>query len=551
MTKNAIVDAAVVSAHGRSMNILMIDDSEEDFLLVRHALATDGGVASVQRAHSVDEGLEALEHDGYDVCLLKHRLDGRDGLDVLTLVSEREIRTPIIVLSGVGNADVEARAMALGATDYLDKTELSGRSLSRALRHAVERSRVLAALRERDRQQGLSETRLVAADRLAAVGLLAAGIAHEINGPLTAVLCNLESVLAHDDETSDADVGEALEHSRIAIRRILDIVRDIKLFARPIVDAKESVNVGFILDAAVRMASGQIAHRARIVREYDGVPNVVASASRLEQVFLNLIINAAQALPPTDSGGIIRLRISAGRPDEVVIEVKDTGCGIPPEQLLRVFEPFFTTKPEGTGLGLALTQRMVADLGGELTVESSVGQGSTFRVVLRACEVPAPQQATARPLLPPALVRARILVVDDESFIGTAVLRALRKEHDVESVTSGADALALFEHGARFDLVLSDMYMPIMSGMEFHDRVASKYPDVAHHLAFFTGGAFTPLAAAFLATRQDVTFEKPFRNADLRAFVNHFIARSRLDHAHVVMPHRAIDFATGRTPRDH
>jgi PAS domain S-box-containing protein len=366
------------------------------------------------------------------------------------------------------------------------------------------------------------EARLLAADRMAAVGVIAASVAHEINNPLTAVLSNIEFFASRQDsERCGPDVDEALQHSRIAIGRILDIVSDIRAFARPVDEQRSPTNLAEVLDAAARMAMSQVGRRARVVREYATVPNVEASASRLEQVFLNLIVNAAQSFSDASSdANAIRLRLSV-EGARVVAQVTDTGAGIAPENVSRVFEPFFTTKSSGTGLGLAISQRLIRDLGGDLTVESVVGVGTTFRVTLPAVvdiSAVTPEAETGA-AAPTCAKRGRLLVIDDEPFISAAIARALRREHDVKGVTSAGDALALFDAGERFDLVLCDLSMPSMSGIQFYSHVALHYPDLASRITFFTGGASTPEGREFMSTRKNITLDKPFTNEQLRTFI--------------------------------
>jgi CheY-like chemotaxis protein len=264
----------------------------------------------------------------------------------------------------------------------------------------------------------------------------------------------------------------------------------------------------------------ELRKRAELVRDLAPVAPVLGDEARLSQVFLNLIQNALQSIP----GGLPeehRVRVSTRTvPDgRVAVEVQDTGAGIAPEHLPRIFDPFFTTKEpgRGTGLGLSICHAVIASLGGRIEVESAVGKGSTFRVLLAPV---APEEARAAgfpaPPLPPR--RARILVVDDEPLVGT-VLRRTLTEHDVTVVQSARAALERLGGGERYDVVLSDLLMPEMSGMDLYRAVIVRAPELARRFVFLTGGAFTPAARAFLDQEGVDWVEKPFDAAALRSAI--------------------------------
>jgi signal transduction histidine kinase/ActR/RegA family two-component response regulator len=375
--------------------------------------------------------------------------------------------------------------------------------------------------------------RLALADRMASVGTLAAGVAHELNNPLAYVSANLsflsdrvvragELLAGRRPEPEDADLaaqlGDAVRDARDGCDRMRMIVRDLKTFSRPDDDHTGPVDLGRVIDAAVNMAWNGIKHRAKLVKDVAGLPPVHGNESRLGQVFLNLLMNAAQSLPEGHADGN-HIRVSgAVLPDgRVLVEVKDTGCGIPAEHLARIFDPFFTTKPPGvgTGLGLSICHSIVGAFGGEIQVQSEPGKGSTFRVVLRPAGA-----ARARPAGEVAgapAARARILVVDDEAMVGSVLARTLRTEHDVQVVTSARAALDLLASGERYDLVLSDLLMPEMTGMDLHEAIEARDADLAQRMVFLTGGAFTPAAREFLVRKQVVCIEKPFEVTALRA----------------------------------
>ena len=228
---------------------------------------------------------------------------------------------------------------------------------------------------------------------------------------------------------------------------------------------------------------------------------MLASAPRLGQVFLNLISNAVQALEEADvKRNLVRVR-SYDEGDYVVVEVMDNGPGIAAEAAPRIFESFFTTKPRGmgTGLGLPISLGIVRSLGGEIIVESRPGQGATFRVRIPATAAAPPPRPSVPETTPSRVFsRRRILAVDDEALLLKAYRRMLSDAHELVTALGGPDALALLQKDACFDVVLCDLQMPEMSGMEFHAAVTKRYPALADRFVFVTGGAFSGDARRFL-----------------------------------------------------
>jgi CheY-like chemotaxis protein len=276
------------------------------------------------------------------------------------------------------------------------------------------------------------------------------------------------------------------------------------------------------------MGWNQVRQRATVVKHYAGVPAVLAAESRLGQVFLNLIVNAAQAIPEGQvENNEIRLVTRLDDQGRVVIDIHDTGSGIAPHVMRQLFTPFVTTKPSGigTGLGLSICQRLVNAMGGSIWADSAPGTGTVFHVALRPAEeaAVAPRAAAATELTP--LDGARVLVIDDEDMI-RAILRRVLKAHQVTVLSNAKDALTEIAAGARFDAILCDLMMPAMTGIEFHQLLSQRYPDQAAALMFLTGGAFSKETAAFLDSVPNRQLTKPFDVVKLRADVDeHLLAR--------------------------
>jgi PAS domain S-box-containing protein len=379
-------------------------------------------------------------------------------------------------------------------------------------------------------EQTHARAQLMVSDRMASMGALAAGVAHEINNPLAAVLANLEFAvdvsadLARESGPSPqlADLQDILRDTREAADRVREIAKDLKIFSRAEDEKRGAVDIRRVMESSLRMAWNEIRHRAQLVKQLDPVPPVEGNESRLGQVFLNLVINAAQAIPEGKADRN-QITVVTGTDDRrrAVIEVRDTGAGIPPYVLKHLFTPFFTTKPAGvgTGLGLAICHRIVTGMGGEIAVESTPGEGSLFRVTLPAAHIecsPPPPARTVRP----ATRRGRVLLVDDDQLIVTTVSRVLGVEHDITAVLRAQDALDRMASGARYDVILCDVMMPSMTGIEFHERLSREQPDQAERIVFLTGGAFTSSSRTFLDAVPNLHIEKPFEVRSLRALIN-------------------------------
>jgi len=374
-------------------------------------------------------------------------------------------------------------------------------------------------LQAEEERQALRE-RLATAERMASMGLLAAGLAHEINNPLSAVVGNLAIVLrdARLCERGElADLRGGLLDAQEGSNRVKLIARDLRIFARGSGEEVGPVDVQHVLESTLRMAGNELRHRARIVTSFAPTPGVLGSESRLGQVFLNLLVNAAQSIPEGRADeNEVRVETSVDDAGRVVAEVTDTGVGIDQCNLDRLFDPFFTTKAvgQGMGLGLSICHRLVTELGGTITVQSAVGRGTAFRVALPALS-PQPKVARAGAPEPVQSRRGRILVIDDEPMVTALVRRLLGGAHEVVAVGSGREALVLFEAGERFDVILCDLMMPEITGMDVHAELARKAPDQAQAMVLMTGGAFTERGKAFLSAFANPRLEKPFAPAEL------------------------------------
>ena len=369
---------------------------------------------------------------------------------------------------------------------------------------------VVTTLRDLTDQRRL-EMHVMATERLTSLGRLAASVGHEINNPLTYVLGGLGGIAKRLRARGMAEEADAVDEAMEGAERIRGIVRDLRVFSARQPDVPTAIDVRRVVESCARMAMAEVRPRGRLVSSYGDVPPVRATEARLAQVVLNLLINAAQSLREGDAGENVVMLETRMEPDgRVAIIVRDTGVGIEPENLPLVLEPFFTTKADlgGTGLGLSICQMLVAAQGGELRITSTPGSGTEVTVLL----LPAVATKSAglkdehieRPSGP-----HRVLVIDDEPQIARLIGECL-EGCDVTIAPGGREAIDVLRTGQVFDVIVCDLMMPDATGVDVHAYVAECRPELAAHMLFITGGAYTPRALAFVERGEVQSLEKPF-----------------------------------------
>ncbi len=415
--------------------ILIVDDEKINGLVLSSQLNREG--YQTVTASSGEEALQFIESRLPDLILLDVMMPGMSGFEVASRLkgSERTRNIPIIMITALGDRESRMAALENGAEEFLTKpierTELVIRvrnllKLKKYQDFLAEHGDLLEQeITERNMQLAVANTHLseaqekmLGSEKLVSIGQLAAGIAHEINNPISYVNSNLlaldryvqqlfealhlyeeaEPLLPADSEAAARlrtfkqqndlafardDLLLLLEESHEGISRVRKIVQDLRDFSH--VDSHQEwqwADLHKCLDSTLNIANNEIKYRADVVKEYGNLPEVECQVSQLNQVFLNLMINAAHAIGDDHRGKVI-LRTGCGE-NEVWVEISDTGCGIPPENLKRIFDPFFTTKPvgKGTGLGLSVSYGIVEEHHGRIEVSSQIGQGTTFRVTL-------------------------------------------------------------------------------------------------------------------------------------------------------------------------
>jgi PAS domain S-box-containing protein len=368
------------------------------------------------------------------------------------------------------------------------------------------------------------QAQLIRADRLAALGTMAAGVAHEINNPLGFAQLALDSLEQRGPGPGaifDEESRALLADIRHGVDRIAAVTGQLRTFSRrdqgSDTSTQGSASLQQVLANACRMVAREAQGRGRLECELGPLPAVRGDGAQLEQVFVNLLLNATQGLDPARSDGLVQLQATADD-RRVVVVVRDDGAGIRNEDLARVFDPFFTTKPVGlgTGLGLFICHMILQRIGGEIAVESQLHRGTTVRVTLPIAD-PAEQPAPEAAPRPARQARLRILVMDDEQAILRLLERGLGGQHEVVPAATCAEAALALGDGD-FDLVLLDLRMPDGGGLQLCEWLATKRPDLLPRVTFMTGGVSDD---GLIVSGQAIpVLRKPFTIAALEALVD-------------------------------
>jgi PAS domain S-box-containing protein len=371
--------------------------------------------------------------------------------------------------------------------------------------------------------------RLDLGDRLASLGTLSAGIGHEINNPLAALIMSLDHLASRleplVERGSDAvkpvtpalvaEIEQIISDANASAERIGKIVRGVTSLAAP--RDHESIREVRVQDAVERVLAmfGHELGSVRIVRDYRPAPRVLADPIGLSQIFLNLVVNALQALDSGRGDNQIRVATYLSETGEVVGEVEDTGSGVADAIAGRIFEPFFTTKPpgKGTGLGLAVTHEIVRGLGGRIEHHRGDLGGTLFRVTLPAAELKAERAEQGED------DKLRALIVEEEYGLLIALKRMIEPDFLVATERDAPTALARLRRGERFDAILSSLLLTELSTPRFHEEVAKIDPGQAARMMFLSGLPLGPEAAAFAAAQRKRLVPLSAGNRELQAFL--------------------------------
>lgn len=413
-------------------------------------------------------------------------------------------------------------------------------------RRSQELRQALDSLEAAHRELATSRERLLHADRLAAIGQIAAGVAHEINNPAAFVLANLDLMsdriaavrAAVRSEATDTslilrlldDMAEMTAENSRGVSRVSAIARDLKTFSRIERAEIETLDLNELARVAIRMVTNELRHRGRLVEDLGDIPQVVGDRGKLAQVLLNLLINAVQSLDEKRRASNVVTVSSRRASGRVLMAIQDTGCGMSEEVRERIFEPFFTTKQRdsGTGLGLSLSAEIVATHRGRIEVESTLGGGSRFEISI-PINADHYVRSTNRRRKPRVEYQnsGRILLIDDERDLCRAVQRFLDPPHEVVYTVSGRDALDLLQEDRSFDVILCDVMMPDLDGTDVFAATGKFAPELLDKFVFWTGGVFVERLQAFLDAHSNQCLSKPIARQDLCKYIEECVIKAR------------------------
>jgi PAS domain S-box-containing protein len=361
---------------------------------------------------------------------------------------------------------------------------------------------------------------------LASAASLAAALGHEVSNPLTALTLNLEASLRELSSNNPEEARLTLMTALDSARRIGAIAAGLRVLVQGKNITPEPVDLGVVLERALAHTSYLSGPPVKLCEPVPAL-HVLGEESNLVTMFANLLANAREAEPFGLNGKEINLRVAVEKNDRVLIELEDHGSGIAEEHVSRICEPFFTTKRQQgqSGLGLAVVQRIVEQFGGSLAISSRVGAGTTVRVWLRRAD-PTTPRAVEPALNPGARLRGRVLVVDDDPLVLRSLVKLFKLDHDVVGARNGQEALDLVQAGETFDVILCDVLMPGMSGIELHAELERRDPQLAEAVVFITGGGSKEIED-FLQRSGRLFMNKPPDSSRLRAFVNEGVRRAR------------------------
>jgi CheY-like chemotaxis protein len=497
---------------GSSKVVLIVDD--DDDLAESLAVVLDEHGFLSKRCEDAMGALQTLEREELpDLILLDLMMPRMNGWEFRALQRRNAAWASIPVIALTGNTSAQAAVMDADA--FITKP-VQASTLMLSIR---------TVLAERDRKQ--AEARARELERLTSLSVLASGLAHEINNPLSvalgyiAVARRASGQLARIASSHEGEVAtqlrrldDALQQIEESNKRVAAVVKEVGSFAR--VTGSEAVDVAEALDGSVRLLANQIRLKARLERSYEPVPRVFASPAGLAQLFLDVLIRAVHAIPegsPNDN--VIRLSVSARGEHDVLITISDTGRLLKPQGA----RPSALHDPHLRGtLEPSIAHRLVQELGGTVELASADGAGTTVLISLPGMPV-APELPPLSPARPSqAPVRPRVLVIDDEPRICSLLELMLQDRYQVEVFANPVTALARLQGGAPVDVILCDLMMPELTGMDLYERLRHSHPALASRMVFMTGGTFSDRSREFVAKR-GTYLQKPFSEEAVQAAI--------------------------------
>jgi signal transduction histidine kinase len=527
-------------------NILVVDDE----LSVREALRIilkDN--YEVVLKDCAEAGLEYLKLNEVDLVFLDILMPGMSGLEALKIIKARPQPPEVVVVTATRTVKNAVEAMKYGAFEYVTKPfdveeikliaergienhhlVLECSSLKQQMEREKERfyKELEAKVRERtaeleEANRKLRETheQLVRSEKLASLGELVAGVAHELNNKLLPVLAYAQLLKEQPFPDGVLRYVDTIERSASAAA---SVVSSLLNFSRPSSATRNPVDLNQTMRETLALLDYRIkAGTVRVTVELEErIPLTMADEKQIAQVFLNIINNAFQAMEPHGGELIIR---SSRKGNDILFSITDTGCGIPEEHLLKIFDPFFSTKGSGgTGLGLSVSHGLIRAHNGEISVKSTMGKGTTFTIRLPITKISEQAAAKEEPARYPAGKRKhRLLVAEDDPDCMLAIMDILKQEHEVTAVKNGQEAMSNLTK-EDFDLLIIDCRMPGLSGVELYRWVLQNKSELQKRVVFMTGDMFVPEIKSFLEKTGCQYITKPFIMEDFKRAIKTALA---------------------------
>jgi two-component system cell cycle sensor histidine kinase/response regulator CckA len=509
---------------GRVVRILLVDDDPQATVLIEMALAGAPFKVSIDAELNAASGLSRILDDEHDIYLIDQQLPDRHGLDLIREMKEKGSFKPFILMTGYGSGALDEAALHEGAADYVEK-HLVGSHLERSIRYALRDYEAGQLLRDREEQ-------LRQAQKMEAIGRLAGGVAHDFNNLLTAIVGYADLIAERLDpaDRTAREMGEirkAADTASALTRQLLSFSR--KQFLNPTVLDLNATASG-LLQMLPRLIGEHIQTAVVLARH---LARVKADASQMEQILINLVLNARDAMPhggdlTIETSNVVlgparlaRENLALPQGAYVMLAVNDTGTGMDAATKARAFEPFFTTKPKGkgTGLGLATVYGIVDQSGGGVSLTSAPGRGTSVRIYLPVTETPAEQPQPDLVPFQDSGGTETILLVEDNDSVRELALRALRRRgYNVIEARNAEDAIEWsLNSGVKPELLVTDVVMPGLSGPNLAARLLQRNP----HLRVLFMSGYTDDSGPDLDSWDVPLLPKPFTPAKLAQHVRH------------------------------
>ncbi len=505
MTSNAFKEEKPT----KQPRVLVVDDERVTRRALELILGSEFDVTTLE------SGNKAIDHirqdNDFDVVSLDLNMPGMSGIETLKVIKHHSPTIEVLLVTAFQDIESAKQALKLGAYDYIEKP-INKDAYRQSIRQGVRRRQKALVSEQAQQQLKIVKAQLVHSEKLSAIGELLAGVVHEINNPLAGILGYSELLLLKEPSPEKAHkYVKNIQQSAILCQRI---VQKLLAFSRKQKSKREYVQVTDILESTLELVQHEIKKNAvQVVKQFaDNSPGTIADFYQMQQVFLNIISNAVQAMQQQTQLGTLTV-ISEFDEKSIRITIRDSGPGIPRENLQKIFEPFFTTKPEGkgTGLGLSICYEIIREHGGDFYVSSEPGRGTYFFVELPITEPDKPSPTVAPPDKVDQMPSSKKILVIDEKETGYDLLENMiaALEHHVDVAHDVYSAQQKLQN-KNYDIIISNMNMPEFSGQQLYEHLNQVKPELLSTLLFITGGVISEEVRRFIEQSGVPCISKPF-----------------------------------------